>query len=90
MIMQRNPPATPPALVDIDSPWGSNLLLLLAMGALLPWEFPKLLLLSYGLHAATRAGVKIERETYYVSYYGRERNLLALPTLDMYLPLSNI
>ena len=54
MIMQRNPPATPPALVDIDSPWGSNLLLLLllAMGALLPWEFPKLLLLSYGLHAA--------------------------------------
>ena len=23
MIMQRNPPATPSALVDIDSPWGS-------------------------------------------------------------------
>ena len=26
----------------------------------------------------------------YGTYLSRERNLLALPTLDMYLPLSNI
>lgn len=64
--MQRNPPATPPALVDIDSPWGSpppRCAELCYLG--IPQASTPLLRLT---RRNTR-GVKIERETYCGTMY---------------------